>query len=59
MILLWSAYDYSRTDWDSLFDHLRDIPWDDLFKLGAAGAASKLCVWIQVGMDVYIPHRKY
>ena len=21
------AYDYSRTDWDGLCDHLRDVPW--------------------------------
>ena len=24
------AYDYSRTDWDGLCDHLRDVPWEDL-----------------------------
>ena len=27
------AYDYSRADWDSLRDHLRDVPWEDIFKL--------------------------
>ena len=31
------AYDYSRADWDGLCDHLRDIPWADIFKLGASG----------------------
>ena len=25
------AYDYSRADWGSLCDHLRDIPWKDIF----------------------------
>ena len=35
------AYDYSRADWDSLCDHLRDVPWEDIFKLGASAAASK------------------
>ena len=27
------AYDYYRADWDSLRDCLRDIPWEDIFKL--------------------------
>ena len=54
------AYDYSHADWDGLRDHLRDVPWKDIFKLSAsAAAASELCEWIQVGIDVYIPHCKY
>ena len=53
------AYDYSRADWNGLRDHLRDVPWEDIFKLGASAAASEFCEWIQVGIDVYIPHRKY
>ena len=27
------AYDYSRADWDGLRDHLRVVPWEDIFKL--------------------------
>ena len=27
-----TAYDYSRDDWDSLCDHLRDVPWEDISK---------------------------
>ena len=53
------AYDYSCADWDGLRDHLRDVPWDDIFKLSAPAAASEFCEWVQVGIDVYIPHRKY
>ena len=53
------AYDYSRADWDGLCDHLRDVPWEDIFKLGASAAASEFCEWVQVGIDLYIPHRKY
>ena len=53
------AYDYSRADWDGLRDHLRDAPWEDIFKLSASAAASEFCEWVQVGIDVYIPHRKY
>ena len=53
------AYGYSCADWDGLHDHLRDVPWEDIFKLGASAAASEFCEWVQVGIDVYIPHRKY
>ena len=52
------AYDYAHADWDGLRDHLRDVPWEDIFKLGAS-AASEFCEWVVVGIDVYIPHRKY
>ena len=53
------AYDYSRADWDGLRDHLRDVPWEDIFKLSASAAASEVCEWVQVGIDVYVPHCKY
>ena len=46
------AYDCSRADWDGLCDHLRDVAWDDIFKLGASAAASEFCGWVQVGTDV-------
>ena len=35
------AYDYSCADWGGLRDHLRDISWEDIFKLGASAAASE------------------
>ena len=53
------AYDYSRADWDGLRDHMRDVPWEDILKLSASTAASEFCEWVQVGIDVYIPYRKY
>ena len=53
------AYDYSHTDWDGLRDHMRDVPWEDIFKLNASAAASESCEWVQVGIDVYIPHHKF
>ena len=37
------AYDYSRADWDSLRDHLRDVPREDIFKLSASAAAREFC----------------
>ena len=27
------AYDYSCADWEGLCDHLRDVSWEDIFKL--------------------------
>ena len=48
-------YDYSRVDWDGLRDHLRDVLWEDIFKLGSS-VASEFCEWVQVGIDLYIPH---
>ena len=42
------AYDYSRADGDGLRDHLRDVPWEDSFKLSASAAASEFCEWFQV-----------
>ena len=46
------TYDYSRADWDGLRDHLRDVPWEDIFKLSASAAASEFCEGIQVGTDI-------
>ena len=37
---------------------MRDVPWEDIFKLIASAAASKFYEWVQVGIYVYIPHRK-
>ena len=48
------AYDYSRADWDGLRNHLRDVPWEDIFKFSASAAAMEFCEWVQVGIDVYI-----
>ena len=53
------AQDYSRADWNGLRDHLRDAPWEDILKLSGFAAASDFCEWVQVGIDVYIPHCKY
>ena len=52
------TYDYSHTDWNGLCDHLRDVPREGIFKLGAS-AASEFCKWAEVGIDVYITHQKY
>ena len=36
------AYDYCVV-WDSFHDHLRDVPWEDIFKLSACAATSEFC----------------
>ena len=46
------AYDYPCADWDGLHDHLRDVPWKNIFKLSASPASSEFCEWVQVGINV-------
>ena len=46
----------SHADWYDLPDHLTDFPWEDIFKLRACATAIEFCEWIQVEIDVYIPH---
>ena len=53
------AYDYSHAHWDGFCDHLRDVPWEHIFKFSASATASEYCEWVQVEIDVYIPHHKY
>ena len=50
------AYDYSRADWGGLRDHLTDVPWEDIFKLGASAAASEFCESVHIRIDIYIYH---
>ena len=44
---------------DGLLDHLREVQWEDIFKLGSSAAAIEFCEWVQVGIDVYILCQKY
>ena len=37
------AFDYSCADWDGLCDHLREVPWEDIFKLSASAAGGEFC----------------
>ena len=43
-------YDQSCAEWYSLHDHLRDVPWEDIFS--ASAAACDFCDWVQK-IDVY------
>ena len=37
------AYDHSFANGDGLRDHLRDAPWENIFKLGAPAAGGEFC----------------
>ena len=39
----YTSYGYCRADWDGLRDHLRDVSWEDIFKLGACAADTEFC----------------
>ena len=54
-----TAFDYSCADGDCLCDHLRDVPWEDIYKLCDSAAATEFCQWNQVGIDICIPLLKY
>ena len=34
-----TTFHYSHADWNDLHDCLRDVLWEDIFKLGASAAA--------------------
>ena len=53
------AYGYYCIDWDGLFDHLRDVPWEDIFKLDASAGGGEFCEWVQGGIDMYFPDHNY
>ena len=37
------VYDYFCADWDGLCDHLKDVPWPDIFKLDNSAVAGEFC----------------
>ena len=42
---------HSHAEGDDLLDHLRDVPWEHITKLGASAAASEFCEWVQAGIQ--------
>ena len=40
------AYGYSCANWEGLSGHLRDVPWEDIFKLSYSAVASEFCEWV-------------
>ena len=53
------AHDYSHADWDGLCDHLRDVPWEDIFKLDVSAGGGEFCEWVQGGIDMYFPDHNF
>ena len=54
-----TVFSYSNADWDGLRDYLRDVPWIDIFRHNANYAAKEITDWIDIGIDCFIPHRKF
>ena len=52
-------YNYSCADWEGICDQLRNVPLEDVFKLGASADANVFFEWAQAGTDVHIPHGQY
>ena len=51
------AYDYSCADWNDLCSHLRDVPWEDIFKLSASDATSELMyIYLIVSIKSNLSH---
>ena len=40
--------------WSDAFDHLGDVPWEDIFKARGSCAASGFLEWLEIEIDVYI-----
>ena len=59
LIMLLSPFPLTFHQVPNRMPHLRDVSWEDIFKVGASAAASEFCEWVQAGNDVYIPHGKY
>ena len=53
------AYDNSCGNRDGLHDHLRDVPWEDIFKFSASAPARELYEWLQGVIVVCIPQCIY
>ena len=46
------AYDYSRTDWDGLHDHLSYVSWGNIFKLNAYQVKPHSSLWFSAAWAV-------
>ena len=45
------SYEYSHADWNRLRYCLSNVPWEDIFELGASAAASEFWDWFQVKIN--------
>ena len=54
-----SVFRYAKADWDGFRSFLADIPLNSIFKRGPSRIAKELSDWITVGMECFIPSKKY
>ena len=54
-----TVYSYSKADWDGLRVHLKDMPWLDIFRHDVNYADREITQWVEIGIDCYIPRRKF
>ena len=54
-----TVYSHDKAGWDGPRDHLRDVPWLDIFKHDATYASKKITEWVEIGIDCYIPDIKF
>ena len=54
-----TVYSYNKAEWGRLRDHLRGASWLDIFKHGATYAAKQTTERVEIGIDCYIPQRKF
>ena len=53
LFMIWLII-YSWADGNGLSDHLREVPWKDIYKFGSFAAAAEFRELVQVWIDVYI-----
>ena len=54
-----NVYSFNKADWDCFRDYLQDVPWLGIFRHNVNKAGKEISDWIQIGIDCFIPHRKY
>jgi len=54
-----TVYNYSKADWCGFRTFLSQVPWRSALKGNVNTAAQEVTEWIQIGMEVYIPSRRY
>ena len=48
-----TAYDQSRSNWEGFRNHLRDVPWENILKVGASAAVTEF-LGVRLGWMMYI-----
>ena len=54
-----TVFSYDKADWDGFRDFIRDVPWSSIFQRNVSFAAGEVSEWLQIGIDTFVPHRKF